>query len=257
MQRPDQKWPDVLWLVRHGESAGNVARQQAYLNQQRLIDMPVRDPDVPLSETGERQATALGRWFAAMAADERPVAALTSPYTRARQTADIIAEVAQLRTREFDLVVDERLREKEFGILDGLTRWGIDATHPEQAELRARLGKFYHRPPGGESWCDVILRLRSVIDTLTREYCGERVLIVCHSVVVLCFRYLFERLSEQEVLDIDRTQEVANCAVTEYDFDPDAGRRGKLVRRLYNFVAPIEEAGEPVTTAPDAKTAAP
>jgi hypothetical protein len=31
--------------------------------------------------------------------------------------------------------------------------------HPEQAEMRTRLGKFYHRPPSGESWCDVILRL--------------------------------------------------------------------------------------------------
>jgi hypothetical protein len=83
------------------------------------------------------------------------------------------------------------------------------------------------------------------------------VLIVCHSVVVLCFRYLFERLSEQEVLEVDRTCEVANCAVTEYAFDPKVGKRGKLVRRLYNFVAPIEEAGEPVTSAPDVKTAAP
>src|SRR4051794_4640080 len=59
MQPPDQKWPDVLWLVRHGESAGNVARQQAYLSQQPLIDLAMRDPDVPLSETGEAQAAAL------------------------------------------------------------------------------------------------------------------------------------------------------------------------------------------------------
>jgi broad specificity phosphatase PhoE len=256
--RQDQKWPDVVWIVRHGESAGNVARARAYLAQQALIDIQARDPDVPLSEVGRAQAAALGCWFAAMPAAERPAALLTSPYARARQTAEIVAEVADLYTDDdVRLVVDERLREKELGVLDRLTRWGIEARYPEQAELRARLGKFYHRPPGGESWCDVILRLRSVIDTLTREYCGERVLIVCHSVVVLCFRYLFERLSEQEVLEVDRTCEVANCAVTEYVFDPTVGKRGKLVRRLYNFVAPIEQAGEPVTSAPDVKTAAP
>jgi probable phosphoglycerate mutase len=258
MDRPDQKWPDVLWIVRHGESAGNVARHEAYLNRQPLIEIPLRDPDVPLSEAGEGQATALGRWYAAMPPDKRPQVVLTSPYIRARQTAEIVTRVADLHADEdFSIVVDERLREKEFGILDRLTRWGIQASHPEQAEFRARLGKFYHRPPGGESWCDVILRLRSVIDTLTREYCGDRVLIVCHSVVVLCFRYLFERLSEEEVLNIDREDEVANCAVTQYDFDPHAGRRGKLVRRLYNFVAPIEQAGEPITSAPDVKAAAP
>jgi broad specificity phosphatase PhoE len=258
MQREDQKWPDVLWIVRHGESAGNVARQQAYLSQQPLIDIALRDPDVPLSDAGRGQAAALGRWFAEMPASKRPVAVLTSPYVRARQTAEIVAEVGGFGADDdFSIVLDERVREKEFGILDRLTRWGIEANHPEQAEFRKWLGKFYHRPPGGESWCDVILRLRSVIDTLTREYCGDRVLIVCHSVVVLCFRYLFERLSEEEVLAIDREDEVANCAVTQYDFDPNAGRRGKLVRRLYNFVAPIEAAGERVTSAPDVETIAP
>ena len=64
-------------------------------------------------------------------------------------------------------VVDERLREKEFGILDRLTRSGIEELHPDQAEFRQLLGKFYHRPPGGESWCDVILRLRSALDTIS------------------------------------------------------------------------------------------
>ena len=75
--------------------------------------------------------------------------------------------------------------------------------------------------------CDVILRLRSVIDTLTREYCRERVLLVCHTVVVLCFRYLLERLSEEQILAIDRAEDVANCSITSYRLDPVAGRHGK------------------------------
>ena len=136
--------------------------------------------------------------------------------------------------------------------MDRLTRAGILAQYPEQAEIRRRLGKFYHRPPGGESWCDVILRLRSILDTLTREGRGERVLLVCHSVVVLCLRYLLERMDEAEILEIDRTSEVANCSVTSYAFDPEAGRRGKLVLREFNFVSPVEEGGEEVTTASDA-----
>jgi hydroxyethylthiazole kinase-like uncharacterized protein yjeF len=45
---------------------------------------------------------------------------------------------------------------------------------PDQADLYARLKKFYYRPPGGESWCDVILRLRSMLDSLSREYPAER-----------------------------------------------------------------------------------
>jgi len=83
------------------------------------------------------------------------------------------------------------------------------------------------------------------------------VLVVCHAVVVLCLRYLLERMTEEQILTVDRTDEVANCAVTAYAFDPRSGKRGKLVLELYNFVAPLEEAGEPVTTAPDARAAAP
>ena len=79
----------------------------------------------------------------------------------------------------------ERLREREFGILDRLTRAGIEAKHPEQAAARAFLGKFYHRPPGGESWADVALRLRSLLDTIGRQYAGERLLVVTHQVVIL------------------------------------------------------------------------
>jgi len=48
---------------------------------------------------------------------------------------------------------------------------------------------------------------------------------------------------------------VPNCSVTSYEFDPRAGRAGKLLPRLVNFVAPLEEAGAPVTAAPDVPAA--
>ena len=153
-------------------------------------------------------------------------------------------------------IVDERLREKEFGILDRLTRAGISQLHPDQAAFRALLGKFYHRPPGGESWCDVILRLRSALDTISLHHSSRRVLILTHQVVVLCMRYLLENLTEEAILAIDREGDVANCAVTEYRFDPAAGPDGGLVLERYNFTNPLEEAGAPVTAMPDISVAA-
>lgn len=251
----EQKWPDVLWIVRHGESAGNVARDAAVAAQLPIIDIGSRDVDVPLSGLGDHQAAALGRWFGGMPVEQRPGVILSSPYARARATAEIIRDTAELNLDDLTFISDERLREKEFGILDRLTSFGIAQQYPDQAEFRRILGKFYHRPPGGESWCDVILRLRSVIDTITRDYRRERVLIVCHSVVVLCMRYLLERMSEEQILQIDRTEEVANCSVTTYEFDRSLGKHGKLALRQFNFVAPLEEAGEPVTSEPDAKIA--
>src|SRR5881227_4341183 len=117
----------------------------------------------------------------------------------------------------------QRLREKEFGVLDRLTGAGIRERFPDQAEFRRLLGKFYHRPPGGESWCDVILRLRSALDTISLHYGGHRVLIVAHQVVVLCLRYLLEDLDEAAILAIDAEGDVANCGVTDYAFDPARG----------------------------------
>ncbi len=248
----EQKWPNVIWIVRHGESAGNVAREAAVAAGVPIIDIPLRDVDVPLSPRGERQAAALGRWFGGLSADESPTVLLASPYLRAQHTAEIVQEQAGIDPREVALIVDERLREKEFGILDRLTTVGIAQRFPEQAELRRFLGKFYHRPPGGESWCDVLLRLRSIVGTLTRDYPEERVLIVCHTVVVLCLRYLLERLNEEQVLAIDRAGEVANCSITTYRYDPAQGRHGKLILEEYNDVSHLEEAQEKVTATPDA-----
>lgn len=253
---PAQIWPELLYIVRHGESAGNVAREAADAAGERTINLTVRDVDVPLSDLGVEQAEALGRWFATLPPERTPNVILTSPYLRARDTASIVAESAGLSKDRFTLVVDERLREKEFGILDRLTKVGIEAYHPDQCEFRRLLGKFYHRPPGGESWCDVIHRLRSAIEMISREYCGERVLLVGHSVVVLCMRYLIEHMTEEQILKIDRTHEVANCSVTLYRYDSTAAPRGKLELELFNFVAPLEEAGAPVTSEPDARVGA-
>ena len=252
---PDQKWPDVLWIVRHGQSAGNVAREYAERTRVPLIDIATRDMDTPLSPLGERQAAALGRWFGAMPADTGPTVVLCSPYVRAVETARIALEAAGIDAGALAIQRDERLREKEFGALDRLTKLGIRQKFPELAEQRAHVGKFYFRPPGGESWCDVILRLRSVLDTITREHRRERMLIVGHQVTVNCMRYLLERMTESQILDIDRRADVANCSITSYAFDPAAGRSGKLVLVLDNFVAPLPEAGAAVTREPDVPAA--
>jgi broad specificity phosphatase PhoE len=251
----EQKWPQEIWLVRHGQSAGNVARDEAEAAAGLLIEIAERDVDVPLSELGVRQSQALANWIAALPEQERPNVVLHSPYLRARQTAELV--MAGLDRDELLAVqVDERLREKEFGILDRLTTHGIQHKYPELHEQRQHVGKFYFRPPGGESWCDVILRLRSVLDTLTREYSRERVLIVAHQVIVNCFRYLLERLDEAGILAADRAGDVPNCSVTSYQFDPTLGKRGKLTLRLLNFVAPLEATGTPVTVGKDVPTAA-
>ncbi len=246
------RWPSVLWLIRHGQSAGNVARDMAHANGLPRIALDHRDVDVPLSPLGMDQARALGHWFAEGEEGLGPEVILSSPYLRALQTGEIFREASGCAP-DLRICLDERLREKEFGILDGLTTVGIRELQPEQANFRKVLGKFYHRPPGGESWVDVIFRLRALLDTVSLHYAGRRVMIIAHQVVVLCMRYVLENLNETEILAIDAEGDVANCSVTQYRFDSQAGR---LALERYNAVAPLEREGTPATHEPDPMIAA-
>ncbi len=251
-----RRWPDQLWIVRHGQSAGNVQSEHAHAAGLSIIDIAERDMDVPLSALGEEQAVAVGAWFASFPEAERPTTVLTSPYLRAMQTAAHISAAGGVHSAATQHV-DERLREREFGILDRLTRVGIIEHFPEQAESRSRVGKFYHRPPGGESWCDVILRLRSLLDTISLHHAqpGSRVLIVAHQVVVLCLRYLLENMNEADVLEIDRAGDVANCGITEYRLQSRAGAPPCLELLHYNFIAPLRAEGAAVTSSADVPVA--
>lgn len=253
--QPHERWPEVLWLIRHGQSAGNVARDAADAAGDLRIALDHRDVDVPLSDLGRAQARALGHWFANGEEGERPDVILASPYIRAVQTAEIFREAGGC-AGDLRICIDERLREKEFGVLDGLTTAGIHHYQPDQAEFRRVLGKFYHRPPGGESWVDVIFRLRALLDTVSLHYAGRRVMIVAHQVVVLCMRYVIEHLSEAEVLSIDKAGDIANCAITQYRLEHSAKGDGELVLEHFNMVAPMVREGTESTREPDRMVAA-
>lgn len=197
-----------LAIVRHGQSTGNVIAEQAERAGQEVIDIPERDADVPLSATGREQAQAVGVWVAGLPGDERPTLAVVSPYLRARQTAELALAGIGL-----PLTVDERLRDRELGVLDTLTWRGVEALHPEEAARRRFLGKYYHRPPGGESWVDVALRLRSVLHDI-EDSGASRVLVVTHDAVVLLIRGVLEGLEEAELMESSRTDPVKNASVT-------------------------------------------
>jgi probable phosphoglycerate mutase len=227
-------WPRALMLVRHGESLGNVANAAAYAAGADRLDIEVNDVSVELSELGVRQAEALGRRL--RDGDQRPTAAWVSPYRRAQQTLDRIMDVAGL---DVPVVVDERWRDREQGILDRLTGRGIRAQFPAEAERRAYLGKFWYRPPGGESWADVALRVRAALLDVRLAHHGEHVLVVSHDVPILVTRYVVEALDAEGAVGL--SGQVANCGMTTFVSDGD---RMRLVR--FNDATPVAE--DPVAT---------
>ena len=218
-----QNWPERLWLVRHGQSQGNVARDAADEAGAHVIDLDVRDVDVPLSRA--RHATRPRPPAAGSPpcrATNGPKSSSSSPYVRARQTAEAICKRARSPAGRRATIIDERLREREFGVFDGLTTLGIRDKYPEEAAHRAKMGKFYHRPPGGESWADVILRLRSrstpSICTMATSACSSS---ATRSSCCACATSS-KSSTRQQILAIDKQAEILNCGIAAYDFEPDA-----------------------------------
>jgi broad specificity phosphatase PhoE len=237
-----------LWLLRHGQSLGNVANERAREHPVDRLDIAERDMDVPLSDVGREQAAAVGRWLGSLPSNECPDVVVCSPYLRAVQTAELALATAGV---DIHLVRDERLREREFGVLDLLTHRGVEAEFPTEAARRDRIGKFYYRPPGGESWVDVALRLRSLRDSLVREHSDRRVLVVTHEVPIIITRYLVEELDEAGALELSKSARLANCSLTTYERDA----AGVLHLRRNAWVAALEGEEAEVTDEPDAAVA--
>jgi probable phosphoglycerate mutase len=206
----DLEWVGVL---RHGQSTGNVAREEAESAGADVIDIAERDADVPLTELGEEQAKAAGEFLSGRPLD----VVITSTYRRAWDTARLAAPDGVA------VVPDERLRDRELGVLDLLTSHGVRERWPDELRRKRRLGKFYYRPPGGESWADVVLRLRSLLAELSVRRPGGRVLLAAHEMTIFGLRYLLEGLPEPDLMRAADATEVPNGSVTAWERDRDGG----------------------------------
>ncbi|WP_243717301.1 histidine phosphatase family protein [Actinomadura darangshiensis] len=235
----------LQWLIltRHGESTGNLAYQAVHGTDAEEAGIPERDADVPLSGTGRAQAAKLGRWLAALPEDERPTLVVSSPYLRALDTAETaLARTSYAAPDGLRIRVDERLRDREQGILQDLTALGVKNRFPAEADRLHRLGKFYYRPPGGESWADLALRLRSFYRDLQADAPGGRALVVAHDAIVVMTRYLVEELTEREVMEIEK-EPIANASVTRWRHDGSG-----LAADCYNDCGHLTAAGPAAST---------
>ena len=227
-----------LVLVRHGQSAGNVADAEAHRRGLGRLDLATRDADTPLSPEGESQARAVGRHLRDLGPEHQPEVVSASPYERAAHTAALAMEAVGT-----DVVLDERLRERDLGAFDGLTGDGIRAAFPDESERRSVTGKFYYRPPGGESWTDVALRIRQFLTELRQVHGDRRVWIFTHQAVIMSFRLVLERMDERRLLEIDRSETLANCSLTTYVREAD----GPLRLEAFGSTSHLESLDAPTT----------
>ncbi|EXG79277.1 histidine phosphatase family protein [Cryptosporangium arvum] len=223
-----------LTVVRHGQSLSNELLIAA--NQAGVVDvtgLPARDADVPLSVRGRREAAAVGRWAASL--DNPPDLVIASPYQRAQHTAQAAVDALTAAGRAPEFRLDDRVRDREIGILTLLTEARLRADHPEEAARREATGFLYYRPPGGEAHTDMAIRLRSFLTDLGEAAAGRRVLVVAHDSVVVMLRYVIEGLVEADVAAIAASGGIKNGSVTRWE------RRGWSLRlTVFNSVAHLD-----------------
>ncbi|MDQ6650953.1 MAG: bifunctional RNase H/acid phosphatase [Actinomycetota bacterium] len=149
--------PTATLLLRHGQTALSVEKRFSGTG------------DPPLTALGQAQAVAAGRRLAG-----RSVAVVvSSPLGRARATARAVAAAVGL-----DVVVDDGLRETDFGDWEGFTLAEVRAKWPD--ELTAWLADADVAPPSGESFTATARRVRQARDRVLAAYPGQTVLVVSH-----------------------------------------------------------------------------
>lgn len=188
-----------VFLVRHGESQGNV---------DPTVHARMADHAIPLSERGHEQAREAGRHLAALLealhpAGARPHVRLwTSPYRRTRQTADGLQEGAGawLTDRREHVL----LCEQQFGLFDGVPDAELPARFPQEFahyDKQQRFeGRFWARMPLGESRFDVATRVHQAFGTFQRDLQKHEIdhlVVVCHGVTLRAFVMMWCHLSPE------------------------------------------------------------
>jgi probable phosphoglycerate mutase len=228
---PAQATPLSLTVVRHGESTANAAFAAAEAVDALEVGITCRDADLSLTALGRAQAAALGRWFAARRDGPLPQSLWVSPYLRTQESADLLlAEIDRAGLPLPDLRTDERLRDRELGVLEMLTKAAIREYHPAEAARRRLLGELRWRPPGGESLADVALRLRSLLRDVYEAEPSRRVVLVAHDAVVLMLRHIIDGLDESGLEALHREGTVGNTSITRWSRAQD----GRLRLDCYN-----------------------
>lgn len=170
--------PYQIFLIRHGNSLSNA---QGSTN--------LKDPDVPLTELGKRQAKEAGmflkRYFKEQNIDPTSCLYYTSHYLRAEDTMQHI--IANL-DNSISYLSEPIIREREYGLFDGLDKSEYQKITPDYGTYRNFEERFFQRAPEGESVQDVYERTGEFIHHLLSapNFSSTPIVIISHSEAIGC-----------------------------------------------------------------------
>ena len=177
-----------LIAIRHGETAWN--RETRIQGQM----------DIALNETGLAQARAVAGALAGESVD----AVYSSDLMRARQTAEAICAVTGAALR-----LDAGLRERAFGVFEGLTWADIAARCPAQSRRWRSRDLTFAAEGGGETLTALYARCIGAIEAIAAAHPGQTVVVVAHGGVMDCLYRAGTRLP----LDAPRSWTLGNAAI--------------------------------------------
>jgi probable phosphoglycerate mutase len=141
--------------------------------------------DIPLTELGHLQAQELIKW----AREIKPSAIYSSDLIRAIDTARPLGDALGM-----EIKIDKRLREVNFGEIEGLTQLEMREKHPELYE-NYLIAPANVQMPGGESGKIALDRARPAVMELIHENNDQDIILVSHGTLI--------RLIACELLKID------------------------------------------------------
>jgi len=176
-----------LYFVRHGQSESNVLGTTT-----GWMDSPLTDEGI---KQAEETAFSMHTDFTKM---------YSSDLIRCKQTAEVLNKKLNLK-----IVYDKRLRERNFGSLQGKTWEWMRKELDKDMRMIDREQKYDYRSYGGESVDDAKERLFDFINEIKSKYKGEKILVVTHAGII---RLLHNVLNDKVHKHIE------NSSIHEFEF---------------------------------------
>ncbi len=215
-ERKNHMLPVNFLAVRHGESIGNLAKRMSERGDHSLLTRlrGTHTAHWPLTEKGRGEAVLAGKLINQLSVDKKMFfeRMYVSSYARAVDTA------GHLDLTDPQWLIDTRITERDWGELDRMTEEERNEKFGEALMMRT-VEPFFWAPPNGESFNDLILRVRDFIASVARLNL-QNVLVVCHGEVMKAFRIVFHKLTPSEYGEMefskDPLKRIYNCQIDHY-----------------------------------------
>lgn len=218
--------PALLVLVRHGESLMNIVKKNnIFLPEETAHEVRgLPDHKIPLINRGIWQAETTSSYLR----EKFGVfdAVYDSGYMRTRQTREGLLkaytpeEMALMKIRTSHLI-----RERENGYTFDMTTEEAEMHFPWLKHYFDTFGRFYARPPGGQSQADLCDQVFRFLGLVFKHRAGQKVMAVTHGHTLRAFRFNLEKWTADDYIQsVESGEKFDNCGVTVYRFNENNRR---------------------------------